>query len=217
MGTDEQKSLSLLDQWLEKGYLRKTGERGKYQEHIYGINPYIEGKIDSLVRTKIPSKWINGIENLTVDSLEGISYFSTVALACKVRKKYRKIILRDIDELFFSYIMKNEKSVIVLAGSLVELLLIYYCEKKRITEISYQKGNKNITRKLYEADLGDLLSFFDQQKMLGDITIHMGNISRIYRNFIHPGKELRETEELNQAKANLCFISTLEIIKTICL
>ena len=42
MGTDEQKSLFLLDQWLEKGYLRKTDERGHYQELVYEINPFLE-------------------------------------------------------------------------------------------------------------------------------------------------------------------------------
>ena len=35
MGTDDQKARSLLDQWLDKGYLRRTGERGDYNEHIY--------------------------------------------------------------------------------------------------------------------------------------------------------------------------------------
>ncbi len=216
METDEQKALSLLDQWLEKGYLRKTDKRGTYHEIVYEINPHIEKNLNNLVRTKLPPKWINGIEALTIDALEELSYFSTIARINRVKSKYRRIMQRDIDELFLSYIMKNEKSVIVIAGSLVELFLIYYCEKKRITQITYQRESKKITRQLYDADLGDLLNFFEQQKMLGDITIHMGNISRIYRNFIHPGKELRETEELNQTKANLCFISTLEIIRTVC-
>jgi hypothetical protein len=43
----------------------------------------------------------------------------------------------------------------------------------------------------------------------------MGNISRIYRNFVHPGKELREAESLNQAKADLCFVSTIEILLSV--
>lgn len=216
METDEQKALSLLNQWLDKSYLRKTDKRGTYQEPFYEINPYIEKHLNSIGKTKIPPKWIQGIEGLTVDTLDELSYFPTIARIDRVQKKYRRIIQRDLDELFLSYIMKNEKSVIVLSGSLVELLLIYYCEKKRITQISYQRESRKITRKLYDSDLGDLLSFFEQQKMIEDITIHMGNISRIYRNFIHPGKQLRETEELNQNKAHLCFISTLEIIKTVC-
>jgi tetratricopeptide (TPR) repeat protein len=216
METDEQKALSLLNQWLDKSYLRKTDKKGTYQEPIYEINPYIEKHLYNIAKTKTPPKWIQGIEELSVDTLEKLSYFPTIARIERVKRKYRTIIQRDLDELFLNYIMKNEKSVIVLSGSLVELLLIYYCEKKSIKQISYQREDKKITRKLYDADLGDLLCFFEQQKKMEDITIHMGNISRIYRNFIHPGKELREAEELNQTKADLCFISTLEIIKTIC-
>jgi len=48
MGTDEQKSLSLLDQWLNKGYVRKTGDRGYYSEHIYELNPLILRNISKL-------------------------------------------------------------------------------------------------------------------------------------------------------------------------
>jgi hypothetical protein len=216
MQTDEQKSLSLLDQWIEKGYLRKTGDRGNYGELVYEINPYLEKGLKGLKKSKVPSKWINGIESLNIEKLEELNFFHILSCIERVKKKYRKLLLRDIEELFLNYLMKNEKAITVLSGSLVEVLLIYYCEKKKINNIVYQRHSKTISRKLYEADLGDLLSFFEQQKILGDIIIHMGNISRISRNFIHPGKELREAEELNQSKADLCFLSTLEIIRKVC-
>lgn len=216
MQTDEQKSLSLLDQWLEKGYLRKTGDRGVYGELVYEINPYLEKGLKGLKRSKVPAKWIEGIESLNIEVLEDLEFYRVLSCVDRVKKKFRKILTRDIEELFLNYLMKNEKAVIVFAGSLVETLLIYYCEKKKIKQIVYERQSKNITRKLYEANLGDLLSFFEQQKILSDIIIHMGNISRISRNFIHPGKELREAEELNQSKADLCFLSTMEIIKKVC-
>lgn len=216
MQTDEQKSLSLLDQWLEKGYLRKTGDRGVYNEPVYEINPYLEKGLKRLKKSKVPSKWIEGIENLNLEKLDDLEFFKIMSCVERVKKKFRKILFRDIEELFLNYLVKNEKAVIVLAGSLVEVLLIYYCEKKKIKKIVYQRQSKSISRKLYEADLGDLLSFFEQKRILGDIVIHMGNISRISRNFIHPGKELREAEEINQTKADLCFLSTLEIIKKVC-
>ena len=215
MQTDEQKAFSLLDQWLEKAYLRKTGDRGAYNEIVYEINSYLEKGLKALKRTKLPTKWIDGIENMNLGALEDLDFFGILSCVERVKKKFRIILQRDIEELFLNYLMKNEKAVIVLAGSLVEVLLIYYCEKKKINQITYQRHSRTITRKLYEADLGDLLSFFEQQKILGDIIIHMGNISRISRNFIHPGKELREAEEINQAKADLCFLSTLEIIKKV--
>ena len=216
MGTDEQKSLSLLDQWLNKGYIRKTGDRGYYNEHIYEFNPLILKNISKLKPKKINPSWLKGIEQLNADTLEYLGYFSSCVRVERVKKRIRTILMRDIDELFLNYVMGNDKTVVILSGSIVEILLIYFCEKKKIKNISYQRNNKTISKKLYECDLGDLLSYFEQNRLLGDIVIHMGNISRIYRNFVHPGKELREQVVLDQTKANLCFVSTLEILNRVC-
>lgn len=216
METDEQKSLSLLDQWLNKGYVRKTGDRGDYNEHIYELNPLILKNISKFKPKKINTLWLKGIEQLNTDTLEELGYFSSCARVDRVKKSIRTILKRDIDEMFLNYVMGNDKTVVILSGSIVEILLIYFCEKKKIQNISYQRNNKTISKKLYECDLGDLLSYFEQNRLLGDIVIHMGNISRIYRNFVHPGKELREQVVLDQTKANLCFVSTIEILNRIC-
>jgi hypothetical protein len=216
MQTDSQKADSLRDQWLEKGYIKRTGDRGQYNEHVYKINPYIQKAIASVKRIKLPEQWIEGIEKINAEELSRIGYFEILDQVSKVKKKFKNIILRDINELFLKYLLENNKAVIVMSGSLVETLLIYFCEKRGIKNISYSRGNRNIKKKLYASDLGDLLSYFQEQKHLSDILVHMGNISRISRNFIHPGKELRDTEELNQAKTDLCFISAIEIIKFVC-
>lgn len=213
METDQQKAESLRDQWLGKGYIRKTGERGDFNVIIYEVNPYIFKAVYEIKHNQIKQKWISGIEEINVLNLENCSYFDILKKIQRIKKKYRHIVERDFDELVLNYLLKNEKTVIVLSGSLVEVLLIYYCEKKKIKKIAYQKSNKTISRNLYECSLGDLLTYFEQQKILSDLFVHMGNISRIYRNFIHPGKELRETEFLNQSTSELCFISTMEIVK----
>ena len=215
METDDQKAQSLLEQWLDKGYLSKTGERGYYNEHIYELNPYLAKGLATLKPTKINPKWVRAISDLNITKLEELSYFKIIAHISKIKRSFRAILLRDIDELFINYINGNDKSVVILSGSIVELALIYYCEKKKIHKINYQRQNRTIDKKLYECDLGDLLSYFEQNNFLGNVIIHMGNMSRIYRNFIHPGKELREAESLNQAKANLCFVSTLEILQSV--
>jgi tetratricopeptide (TPR) repeat protein len=216
MSTDDQKASSLLDQWLKKGYIRKTGDRGAYGEYIYEFNPFLLKELNKIKPTKINPQWLKGLESLNAETLESLSYFKILDTVNKVKKNIRVILQRDVDELFLNYVMKNHKAIVILSGSIVEILLIYYCEKKQIKDISYQKHNKTIAKKLYEADLGDMLSYFEQNRHFGDAVVHMGNISRIYRNFIHPGKELREQELLDEAKANICFVSTLEILKRIC-
>ena len=216
MKTGEQIAQSLLDQWLDKGYLRKTDKRGEHLETVYEINPYLEEQLNNLKILKMPNKWIEGIGEINVETLEEYGYFDAIERISKIKAKYRKVVLRDFNELILNLLMKNEKSVVILAGSLVEILLLYYCEKKKITEIKYQKQSKTVRRKLYDTDLGDILNYFEQNNILDDTELHLGNLSRIYRNYIHPGKELRETEELNQNKAQICFRSAVEIIEVIC-
>lgn len=215
IGTDESKASSLADQWMEKGYIRRTGDRGSYGEHIYEINPYLKDALQCVKKLDVPKKWLDGIQALDGEHLEQLDYFDLINRVRKAKKSFRSILERDLNELFLNYVMANHKSVVVMSGSLVETLLIYHCEKKKIAKIVYERNQRQISKKLYDADLGDLLDYFEQNKILSDIFVHMGNIARISRNFIHPGKELRETEQLTQAKADICFISALEVVRHI--
>ena len=216
METTPQEADDLRKDWLEKGYLRLTRERGEQLVAIYEINPFLEDELEKIEPKHLPSKWIQGFEELTIENLERYSYFSTLHKIRKIKKKYRDIAERDLNELYFNYLTKNEKAVIVLSGSLVEVILLHYCEKKKITKLYLQRRNNKVEKRdLYESDLAEILYYLQEKKILGDLFVHVGNISRIYRNFIHPGKELREAELLNQSKSDLCFISAMEIINTL--
>ena len=206
----------LVEQWLEKGYIRATGEHDAHLIPIYIVNPYLEVEIPK-IHKQLPPKWISGFEALTLERLEDYAYFSTLHKVKNIQGKYRDIIERDLNELFFNYLMKNEKSVIILAGSLVEAVLMYYCEEEQeITHLYQQrKNNRTVKRDLYDSDLAEMLNYLKEKKILSDLFVHIGNIARIYRNFIHPGRELREPELINQSKLDLCFLSTLEIINTL--
>jgi len=213
MGTDNQKADSLKKQWIEKGYIRKTDQRTENLVSVYEINCHIEKAIEKAQNTKINKKWIDGFENIDILKLEKIGYFEILPRIRKINKKFKFLLERDFNELTFNYLVGNEKSVIVIAGSLIEAVLIYHCEKKKIKKINYQIQNKAIQKDLYDCDLGDLLNYFEQGKIMSDLLVHLGNISRIHRNFIHPGKEVREFEKLDQTKSDLCYISAVEIIK----
>jgi tetratricopeptide (TPR) repeat protein len=215
IGTDEQKSLSLRDQWLRKGYLRDTGRRGKFNERVYEVNPYLSRAIVNLQPKTINPTWIKALSELDSDLLESLEYYDIINRVKKVKKSIRKPLERDIDELYINHILKNDKAVIVLSGSVVELLLIYYLEKKKTEKINYQRGNRKVEKKLYESDLGDLLNYCEENNHLKNIVVYMGNISRLNRNYIHPGKELKDGESLTTSQANLCFAATLEILKAI--
>ena len=213
MDAEPAQATMLREDWLEKGYLRDTRRRGDHLVPIYELNPYLEKELEQIEPKQLPPKWVTGLDMLTVENLERFSYYPLLHHIRKMKKQYREIAERDLNELFLNYLMKNEKSVIVLAGSLVEVVLLHYCEKKNITTLYVpRKNDKTEKRELYESDLSEILNYLKEKKMLGDVMVQVGNISRIYRNFIHPGNELREEELLNQSKCDLCFISALEII-----
>lgn len=206
----------VLEDWLKKGFIRHTRERNKQLAPIYEINPYLEKELEKIECKHVPEKWVTGLQELTIENLERFAYFSLLHKIRKIDEKYRGIAERDLNELFFNYLIKNQKAVIILSGSLVEVVLLHYCEKKNITKLYFQrKNNRTEKRDLYECDLAEILCYLQEKKILGDIFVHVGNISRIYRNYIHPGKELRESELLGQSKSDLCFVSTIEILNAL--
>jgi Tfp pilus assembly protein PilF len=215
MQTDEQKADSLREQWLDKNYISNTGQRGEHYKVVYEINPFIEKAISEIKFMTINQNWLKGIENLNTKVLEDINYYRNLKKINKVNIQFKKLLQRDYDELTFNYLVKSRKSTIILAGSLIETLLIYHLKKKKIESVTYEINNRNVTKDLYDATLNDLLQYLEQNKLLETQFVHLGNISRIFRNYVHPGKELRETEELDDSKADLCYISASELINNI--
>lgn len=214
--TDRQQAVFLRQDWLEKGYIRDTKQRDRQLTPIYELNPFLLKELKQIEPRQLPLKWVEGFEALSVENLERLSYFSLLHKIRKMEKKFRDIAERDLNELFFNYLTKNEKAVIVLSGSLLEVILVYYCEQKEITKLYLpRKNNRTEKRDLYESDLAEILQYLKEKKVLSDLLVHVGNISRIYRNYIHPGRELREDELLSQSNSDLCFLSSLEIIKTL--
>ena len=211
--TDAQKAESLKEQWLKKNYIVDTSNRDSNNVIIYNINPYLENEIQNITSKIIPKKWISGFENITIDELESFDYFNIKAKISKVNKKYKDLIIRDYDELVFNYLVANTKTVVILSGSLLELVLMYYCEKKKYTTISYNNNGKPVSKKISEVVLFDLIAFAETNKLFNSDFHALGNLSRIYRNFVHPSKEFKSS--LDKAKSDLCFISVCEILKQI--
>lgn len=216
IGANKELANSLKEQWQNKGYLSKTDEKTENNVVIFKINPFIGKALEKLIVCKVDEKWINGITLITKDVLDEIEYPDNILRISKINKKYREYILRDYKELAINYLLKNEKATLILAGSLTEYLLTYYCEKKKIKNISYSTANgKSINKKLYDCVLDDLMKYFEVKSLLKSDFFHLNNLSRIYRNYVHPGKELRDTDELNMNKAKICFIGVSELLKTL--
>lgn len=212
MGTDEAKATSLKQQWIDKNYIRNTKDRDNHNVFFYELNPYLEAVLADISLNQINKKWIIGFENVTIDKLHAINYFEKLKRIKKVNKKYQNLIERDFDELVFNYLVGNSKAVIILSGSLLEILLVYYLDKKKVGKVEYTINNRTVSKDLYDAVLNDLLQHFESNGLISAQNFHLGNISRIYRNFIHPGKEVREQEKLDNQKSEISFMSVMELI-----
>lgn len=214
MGTNYSKSKKLKESWISKNYIIQTDAFDNHNIPIYKVNPYLYDAIIEqrkiIFENDIPSKWLDGIEGLSVSKLEEIQYFNILEKINKINKKYRPIIERDFNELVFNHLVGNIKSTIVLSGSFVELILTYHLERKKHIQIQYTNSKQ---KNLYDCNLFDLISFSEEKGFFGKDFFHLTNLSRVYRNFIHPGLELQN--ELNKGKSDLCFISTMEIFKLI--
>jgi len=211
-GLPDNRADAVLGRWVEKGYLRDTGESGRYNERVYELNPYLHKELARLRPVKVKPEWVTGFENVTGGNLAEFGYAEIKERIAKVRAKYRIIMDRDIDELALNRLMGQRKAVVALAGALVELALMYFCERKNITTLCYQVGQKMHKKKLYDCDLGDLLRYFQQTRTLSDLDVAIGHVARIHRNYIHPGKELRDKEGLSETKAALCFNAAMEVL-----
>lgn len=213
MGAQKQFADSLRDQWLSKKYLTETGERNEFQVMVYAINPHIEVELTRLENFKLPAHWIAGIASMTPEKLEQHHYFNLIEKIRRANKKFSPLLERDYNELVFNSLVGNDKATIVLSGSMVELVLTYYFEKKKMATIPVMDKGIPKPKKLYNCVLSDLIDYAESQKLFGNDFPHLSNLSRIYRNYIHPGRELKE--RLDKTKADLCFISVTEILKRV--
>jgi tetratricopeptide (TPR) repeat protein len=216
--TNSRKAFELKENWLSKNYIILTDDSDEYDITYYHINPYLEKEVnrlrDIVIETNLPKEWIIGVNNISTFQLDEIDYSATIKRISKVNIKYRPLIIRDYNELVFNYLIGNRKTIVVLSGSFVELILTYFCERKKVRNITYlnTKG-KLINKKLYDCVLFDLISFIDEKKFFGSDFFPLTNLSRVYRNFVHPGVELKNS--LDKTKSDLCFISSVEILRKI--
>jgi tetratricopeptide (TPR) repeat protein len=216
METKKEYANSLKERWLERNYIRKTNDRSQHGANIFEINPLLEKELDRIIAYQLDKNWINSFTAIDTLKLEEVGYFDVLERIKNSNNKYIDLFERDYKELVLNHLMNNRKATIILAGSLIELILIYYCEAEGFESIAFQlpKG-KTVTKKIYDCVLSDLINYFEQNKILGQDFSYLSNLSRIYRNFIHPGKELREKQNLDKIKADLCYSSCIEIIRKV--
>lgn len=111
-------------------------------------------------------------------------------------RQFRESLEADYAEMRKCAESQAWKSVQVLAGSIVESLLV-----------DYLISTKNLTRPdkdPLKMDLAEVISICRKEKVLSDRTADLCSVVRSYRNLIHPGRMMRLEEQApNQGSATI--------------
>src|SRR5947207_15535878 len=108
---------------------------------------------------------------------------------------FRLSLESDYTELNSSMQSKAWKAVHVLAGSIIEAVLIDY-----LLTSEYQKKPSSAILKL---SLADAISVCRQEGVISETTEHLSHVIRSYRNLIHPGRSVRLGEKANENGAKI--------------
>lgn len=120
---------------------------------------------------------------------------------------FQKILERDYEEVQKCLETKSSKSVLVLSGSIVEALLSdYFTENLPI-------GQKYVT--ILSTTLSALLDFAEEGGIITKSEKNLATVIKDYRNLIHPGREVRKSEQFDFETAQLAFHILNLLIKKI--
>lgn len=109
-------------------------------------------------------------------------------------EKFRLSLESDYEELNAAIQVKAWKAVHILAGSIIEAILVDYL-------ITLGK-QKKLSADPLRMSLGDAISECRKEDIISDRTEHLLHVVQSYRNLIHPGRSVRlgETATENSAK-----------------
>lgn len=203
----EGKSQDVLKQMLEKGYLfRNKNHNYDTTASVYKINYSIKKRIQEIEKENmLINSLTNNLNDFTIENLTNIEYNKIITKLSSIKQKnIRSIFIRDYNELVFNYLTNQQKTVVLMSGTLVELLLLFILNKKKI--VKYKVGSKQRDKKITEMDITEMLEVCDKEKFVQNTPKKFMDGLKNFRNFIHPGKELREKNlELDKSTVELSF------------
>jgi len=117
--------------------------------------------------------------------------------------EFRQALESDYREMKRCFETSSWKSVQVLAGSIVEALLIDY-----LVATKAKRAGKDPLR----MDLAEAVGICKQERVLSERTADLSSVIRSYRNLIHPGRVVRLNEAPPSEASAQIAISLVEMI-----
>ena len=107
--------------------------------------------------------------------------------------EFRKSLESDYQEMTSCFTAEAWKAVHVLAGSIIEAVLLDYLVSEGI--VSQDEAVK--------MDLGNAISLCKEKKIISIRTSELSSVIKSYRNLIHPGRIIRMNESVDRNSAEV--------------
>lgn len=188
LNINAEKANEVLNTFLRKKYLfKQTNHSYDTNKSVYKINNDVETEIINIKNNnKLMNDVANKLNNISLESMENMNLNDKFGKILSItNNEICSILKRDYYELFMAYTIDNQKSVTILAGGIIETILIYIIEKNEPTV-----GNK-----IYDLDLTQLLNNCQNNNYISSVPLNFINGLKKYRNFVHPGVEIRENKK----------------------
>ena len=189
----EEKAQELLNRFLDNNYIfRNKNHNYNTNANVYKINTAIYERIKELDKeNELISNFTDNLNNFSIQNLKSLDYEETYQKLSEIKdNKIKDIFIRDYNELVYNYLSNQSKTVVLMSGTIIESLLLYILEFNNIAK--YNVGTKGRNKKVEEMDISEMLEVCTKEKLIHNAPQKFIDGMRNFRNFIHPGKELRE-------------------------
>ena len=114
--------------------------------------------------------------------------------------EFRNSLDNDYEEMKISFQNKSWKSTHIIAGSIIEAILL-----DSLISIKYTEKDP------LKMSLNEIILACSKENIISQKIVELSNVIKNYRNLIHPGRSLRLQEKIDEHSANIC-LSLVELI-----
>lgn len=125
---------------------------------------------------------------------------------------FRHSLRNDLSAIRRALINSEWKAATVLAGSVLEALLLWKLDKERPQAMATSHATKKkLPSSLEQWHLPDYIEAAVELKLLGERTANQARLAKDFRNLIHPGRSIRLGEICNRGTA-LGAVAAVELV-----
>jgi len=151
--------------------------------------------------------------NLSIEFFESIGYNEELKILFDkiTNTELKELLLKDIEECTICIATNQNKSAIILCGSIVEAILMDCILNKSITKYKIKDNNKSVK----DMSLNELLIVAEKEGMISKTTYSLSHVIKDYRNIIHPSNLLRNSFKISNERVMVIWNILKEIIESL--